>query len=229
MRYRDDDTQISRIGITPCFEEGNGKTGKKGKKLNRVLVWNLPPIEACPARSRWCYENCYNADPREEVYPIRKWRENLHWAKDDPDSLFESLSAQLKKCDVGQIGVRLHSSGDFFSSRYIEMWHYIASQFPNVLFWAYTRSWAVRSLWNPLFELSCLNNFSLLCSWDSTMKNPPDDMPLSIVVPSMEDLAQFTNNANAWVCPEQFGLIPGCADCGFCFNKPHKNVIFLEH
>ena len=61
------------------------------------------------------------------------------------------------------------------------------------------------------------------------MKNPPDGMPLSIVVPSMEDLAQFTNDANAWVCPEQFGLVPGCADCGFCFSKPHKDVIFLEH
>ena len=40
------------------------------------------------------------------------------------------------------IPVRVHSSGDFFSPKYAEAWILVANQFPQVTFWAPTRTWA---------------------------------------------------------------------------------------
>lgn len=43
--------------------------------------------------------------------------------------------------------VRIHSSGDFFSPRYAEAWVALANLFPQVTFWAPTRTWAYPG-WN---------------------------------------------------------------------------------
>jgi hypothetical protein len=43
--------------------------------------------------------------------------------------------------------VRLHSSGDFFSPRYAKAWCAVANVYPQLSFWAPTRSWAFPG-WN---------------------------------------------------------------------------------
>jgi hypothetical protein len=38
--------------------------------------------------------------------------------------------------------VRMHSSGDFFSPKYAQSWIMVANQYPQLTFWAPTRTWA---------------------------------------------------------------------------------------
>lgn len=66
----------------------------------------------------------------------------------------DSIVAALSRVEIGGerpidprtgepvIPVRLHSSGDFFSPEYATAWVAVCNQFPQVLFWAPTRTWA---------------------------------------------------------------------------------------
>ena len=53
------------------------------------------------------------------------------------DFLKRAIIAQLEAFDIRQ--VRIHASGDFFSTEYITMWKEIVNLFPTVDFWTYTK------------------------------------------------------------------------------------------
>jgi hypothetical protein len=42
-------------------------------------------------------------------------------------------------CRNGGAAVRIHDSGDFFAEWYLELWLLLASRFPHILFYAYTK------------------------------------------------------------------------------------------
>lgn len=211
------------------LENGNGKTGRSGKLFEKIFVWNLPPVVTCPGISDWCRQNCYNADDRQKIYPIRQWRENLWWVLNGRGELKEKILAQLAACETKSTAVRIHSSGDFFSLGYIAFWLDIIRQNPKVLFWAYTRSWAVPELYERVIELGRIKNVSLLLSWDDTMKQPPRGFAKSIVYNSNEELYFIKERRDGVICPEQYNLTSCCADCGICINKPTRNIYFVLH
>jgi hypothetical protein len=129
----------------------------------------------------------------------------------------------------GPVAVRVHSSGDFYSTEYIEMWKYIAVAHPAVHFWAYTRSWAVLELQDRLEELHRCPNFQLFASWDESMPAPPLGWRLSIVsehgtAPLSPVLAQKLIR-----CPEEMKLEINCAACSHCIDQNERGVWFTAH
>lgn len=211
------------------LEKGNSKTGNRGKLFDRIFVWNLPPVITCPGMSDWCKFNCYNADDRYEKFPINKWCENLWWVLNDKETLENRIYFQLKECKTERTAVRIHSSGDFFSKEYIAFWKDIACRNTNVYFWAYTRSWVVKELVGDIKELDKLDNMNLILSWDETMTKPPDGFAKSIVYNSNDEISAVLKREDGIACPEQYDLVPSCADCGICINKRLKNIYFVLH
>lgn len=211
------------------MEDGNGKTGSSGSVYDRIFIWNLPPVITCPGISKWCTHNCYNADDRYEKYPIGKWCENLWWIINCKEKLKQKIISQLGEFKSKKVAVRIHSSGDFFSLEYIDFWKDIIQLTPDVHYWAYTRSWAVENLVEGLKKLGGLPNVKLILSWDQTMKQPIEGFPKSIVVNSNEEIAAIAAKKGGVVCPEQYNLVSGCADCGICINKLSENIYFLLH
>lgn len=211
------------------LENGNDKTGNRGNIFDKIFVWNLPPVITCPGISDWCRKNCYNADDRYEKFPVFKWCENLWWVLNDKKKLYEKISLQLKEWEKKKTAVRIHSSGDFFSKDYIAFWKDIIHKNPDIYFWAYTRSWAVDELVDDIIELNTLNNMKLILSWDQTMAHPIDGFTKSIVYSTNEEINLALETKNGIVCPEQYGLVSSCADCGICILGNLSNIYFVLH
>jgi hypothetical protein len=211
------------------LEEGNTKTGKRGKFFASIFVWNLPSIVTCHAATSWCKRHCYNADPRENVFPVRRWAENWWWSLNDPGALSIVISQQLKNA-AAPCAVRLHSSGDFFSPEYVKFWERIVTGCPSVRFWGYTRSWAIPELKSAIENLRSLPNCQLFASWDAEMPPAPLNWRTAIVFESKQSLAQYqAGRQNQYTCPEQIGQAENCASCGECMRSSETDILFYLH
>ena len=209
--------------LRPQLDFGNGKTGLHGRLFDAIRVWNLRPVSTCPGKSPWCAKNCYNADPRSDVFPMDQWTVNWKFVEERPEEAISLILGEIR--DAGKrVGVRIHSSGDFYSSNYIKLWIEIVRNSKNAKFWTYTRSWTVPSLVGDLESLRQENNIQMFASWDSSMGKPPANWRLSII----SEGATASSKVNL-DCPEQYQGGPSCADCGYCINRKSGNVIFHTH
>lgn len=200
------------------LEAGNKKTGIKSSNGQTAMVWNLPPVITCPGADE-CKNYCYNADTRIDVFPIERWCCNLYWVIEKKEELILRLNEQIKKT-MNPI-IRLHSSGDFFSNEYIELWERVITQNPLALFWGYTRSWRIPELLERLEKLRTIPNIQLIASLEGDDK-PPRGWRFCIVgdEPCRKDMFN---------CPEQYINGPNCLDCGICFHNVKNNVYFVKH
>lgn len=212
------------------LESGNKKTGTSGSKYDYIFVWNLPMVITCPGASAWCLENCYNGDDRMDIYPVDKWCENLWWINNKPEELKSRICLQLSDCQKKHknIAVRLHSSGDFFSVEYIQFWRSIITAYPEVAFWAYTRSWRVSKLMTELQKLSDCPNFNLYYSYDKTMTDAVPKHKKAFVVENEEVLNTCIDN-QAVSCPEQHNRVDSCSSCGICIKDRILDIYFVLH
>jgi hypothetical protein len=118
--------------------------------------------------------------------------------------------------------VRIHVSGDFWSTEYIDAWTQICAAFPQTQFWAYTRSWAVAALLNALERLRALGNAHLFASTDPTMPLPPKGWRVAFI--------EGDGRAQGILCPQQTGQAKSCLTCGFCWRRgTDGDVIFRTH
>lgn len=192
-------------------------------KIN-TKSFNLPAHASCPGASDWCKSHCYASKGRYVFGTVRKmYKRNLRAVKEGK-STFSRLVAEIPKEGV----FRIHSSGDFFSVNYIQMWIDICKSKSDIKFWGYTRSWIIPELRDKLEELRSLSNVEIFASIDPTVLQIP---PKGWRVASVEGDDRYTGIT----CPEQLakkkGLNVPCTKCKFCFDKNRKgrNVIFLEH
>lgn len=183
------------------------------KKLSRdILIFNLPPGKSC-LNCKECYKTCY-ARKAYRQYPNVKisWNYNLELAKNDPDKLFNSIVNQLKSTKKNII--RIHSSGDFFSQGYIDLWEKIIKNFPNKKFYVYTKV-------NKLLDFSNirkLNNFNLIKSFIDGHLN----------YGSIDYCNKLVKNHGAFLCPATKGKGIRCGqDCNYCINN--SRPVFIEH
>lgn len=229
----------ARCGLRPtrpsservvALDDGNKKTGVCGSQFDHMFVWNLPAPASCPGSSDWCLEHCYNADERDDVFPVLRWTENwwtvLHRGSEFTQAVREQLDSSGERS-----AVRLHSSGDFFSSEYVELWRSLASSLPATVFWAYTRSWVIPELRDSLCRLQSLANFQLFASIDPSMdKEPPRTWRRAYVLDGPDSLRSLKiPEGGARVCPEQIRKVDCCASCGFCSRTSRRSVIFYFH
>lgn len=212
-------------GLSP----GNTKTGTTGECYKTMLVWNLPAVACCPGASPWCMTHCYNGDERSDVFAVGEWAENWFLVEEQPESLTEYMTQQLALA-AGPVAVRIHSSGDFYSERYIAFWKSVIRKSPTVDFWAYTRSWSKPELLPALEDLRKAPNLQLFASWDYTMPRPPASWRLALVVNNQTEVpTTFDTPTKPLSCPEQIEGGPNCASCGFCIRADTRGVAFVLH
>ena len=110
------------------LKAGNSKTGKA------VRTWSMDQT-TCPCHCKGCYADsgCYNFSNVKESL-----RRNTELAKEHLEFLNRALRAQLETFKDGT-EIRIQAVGDFFSAEYLKMWHDIARDFPQHIFWTYTK------------------------------------------------------------------------------------------
>lgn len=172
-----------------------------------MYMWNMPATtlqcgRICP--------NCY-ARREEARWPaVRKAREARYQASLQPD--FSSrIIAELKALRKPPKYFRVHASSEFYSQAYIDSWYTIASSFPSITFYAYTK----RLAHFDFSSLSSLPNFVLINSLHFRGLNygPISSAP-----------------TDAFICPSHSGAT--CGDsCTYCMTKTAQtnSVWFIKH
>ena len=179
-----------------------------------VITYSKIALATCPGASVWCKKDCY-AQRIHGVVEEFVYRVNTVAGADVPD-----LPEDAKIC-------RPHVSGDFDSVPYIERWVEIVKSRPDVVFWAYTRSWNVSELLPALMKLQALPNMQLFASMDhSTPNMPPDGWRIAWI-----DGDERIPKGVSLVCPEERKKVENCEKCGYCFRVPKtpRHVVFLKH
>lgn len=191
--------------------KGNDKIGKN------VYTFSTTPGTpesggTCPGASDWCLAHCY-AD-RLTRYPStsKRWGENL-LAVD---------AGMMPEIPAKATEFRIHVAGDFDDVAYIHAWRFLAQSRPDVMFWAYTRSWRVNELLPALEKLRALTNVQLFASMDgSILELPPEGWRVAYI----DNDERF----KGYQCPEQTGRKASCSECGYCFKGQRGNVNFKTH
>ena len=114
-----------------------------------------------------------------------------------------------KSLKHGVTAVRVHESGDFYSQEYANKWETIAKSFPNLRFFAYTKS-----DFRP-----CADNFNIV---ESVL---PDG---SINFGDDNFITEKKEKYGYPVCPVTLGEGVKCgSDCKLCQDVSH--VLFKKH
>lgn len=199
------------------YGSGNAKIGFG------VFTYSRHPgqsLGTCPGSSSYCESKCY----AKRIGGIVARVYDLNMLDDVPPIPTE---ARL---------LRIHVSGDFDSVPYIQHWIERLRERPDVIAWAYTRSWRVPELQPSLEVLRALPNMQLFASMDASMSDlPPAGWRRAwIQTPDETRLRAHGRvtralDAPAYVCPEETGAKPNCVACAYCFEGQKHDVIFLEH
>lgn len=180
---------------------------KGNSKLHNMYMWNMPATELqcgriCP--------NCY-ARREEARWPaVRKAREARYQASLQPD--FSSrIIAELSALRKPPKYFRVHASSEFYSQAYIDSWYTIASAFPSITFYAYTK----RLAHFDFSRLASLPNFVLINSLQFSKLN----------YSKLEDAPK-----DVFICPSYKGATCG-ESCTYCQTKTAQanGVWFVKH
>ena len=191
--------------MTKLIQKGNAKLGTK------MYMFNLPATrEVC---GRVC-NGCYAVKEQTRFPAVTKARQQRYEAALQPD-FASRVKSELSALKTKPSYFRVHASGEFFSQIYVNDWHRIASAFPDITFFAYTKRKK-----NFNFEnLEALPNFILIDSFHfgglnySTLDKAP---------------------TNAFICPDQKGAtdVQCGTTCTWCQTKgcaDTQGVFFLKH
>lgn len=187
-------------------------------KVKMFLFGTYPPVVTCPGALD-CLNYCYNADTRTEVFPIESWCINWYWALNKTEMCEKKICEVIE--DYNAPVVRVHSSGDFFSNEYINMWNRIAKKNTHALFWAYTRSWKIKELLDGIMALAILPNFQVIASIEEG-QIPPPKLRYCVVGEQYERFDMFN-------CPEQYEQGVSCVNCRKCYTNNKANIYFIKH
>ena len=179
---------------------------KKTGLLNgvRLFEFNLPAISSCPFALD-CIKYCY-ADKGSYLYKNVQDKNKYNYELTKNPLKFKDL-IQKELISKRVEYVRIHSSGDFYSMKYLKTWIDIAKNNPSVIFYGYTKS-------VPLFQsLELPINFIFCFSTGGKMdhKIKPGEKK-AVIFKSHEDLkkAKYTDcteNDMNMITTDKIGLV----------------------
>jgi len=210
--------------IRESWEKGEWSITRPGNtKIDKgVLSVNIPPVVTCRNCSG-CMYDCYAVKALMRPNVRKAWARNFILAR-DYTSIFRSMIIQeisryvLKANIKGQgLVVRIHSSRDMFNQEYLDMWEYVARQFPQVQFYTYSK---VKGMLD-FSRVDDMDNFNVIDSLIDGRVN----------FGSMDYCLEMVKKHNAFLCPcyqDKEGFKVKCGiDCTYCIkgNKP----VFMVH
>lgn len=137
--------------IAAHMNEYNFHAPRGNKKTGEIPAFNVLPGITCTREScQHCYkEGCYAIKNGlragytiEKSTILKSWVENTINAFYHLEKLEEDLNKYFSSMAAPRF-FRIHSSGEFFSIKYAEMWFRIAKNNPNTHFLAFTKNWRV--------------------------------------------------------------------------------------
>ena len=123
----------------------SGLLKKVGYYTGPVWEWNLPTGWSCP----FAQECLVKVDRESGKFDVRKGEYRCYAASAERfPEVRKSRWANFELMKSGRIpeiplkckAIRIHSSGDFFSQAYFDLWLQICRSRPDIEFWAYTKS-----------------------------------------------------------------------------------------
>lgn len=221
--------EISRYGLA------NLKIGPGVYTYSRLAGY--PSGDApttCPGATSGCEAICY----AKRIDGIVKREVYLQ------NSLTDEVPPIPEDCKL----LRIHVSGDFNTPEYILNWVRRLQQRPDVIAWAYTRSWRCHSLLEFLEVLRALPNVQLFASMDDSHEDVPPagwrrawiDGDTRAGEPWGQRAHEAMLNAHlrnqqtfdgtkSLICPEETKHKANCVECGYCFEGRKNDVTFLKH
>lgn len=211
---------------------------KGNSKMGSIPSFNLPPIEAC-LNHKTCSSFTDDKGKKHRCYALKSYGmypntktaydNNFELAKTDLIELESQLTAWFKLNRNTSL-FRIHSSGDFFSREYLDMWIRIALKFPKIKFLAFTK------VYGFFKGLTLPKNFSVLLSYMPAInykqaKKFSEMIGLPMAYASSKEL----NKRNLVMCPEQVNTkdTVNCVSCQLCWKIPELkrpiNIQFLPH
>lgn len=181
---------------------------KGNAKLHNMYMFNLP---ATPVVCKRICPGCYAAREQTRFPVVLKARES-RYAASLSSTFTATIIKELSSLKTKPKYFRIHASGEFYSQEYIDAWVEIASAFPNIIFYAYTKRLAHFDFSN----INALPNFVLINSLHFKGLNYG---PLSSVP------------TDAFICPSHTGATCG-ESCTWCQTKGQadvKGVWFIKH
>jgi hypothetical protein len=188
---------------------------KKNSKLGNIHIFNITPKKTCKP-TKWCVKNCY-ASKGNHTFPVVVNSSKTRLAMSKQADFVERAKAELvkyvKSCTKKNIQayVRIHASGDFYSTEYIDKWFDIVSSFPSVKFLAFTKRDDMKE---SILKLSSLDNMSMYESLDPSKKIGSIGIKQAGVDIPLESPFECTGS---------------CVECNYrCWNS-ETNVLFHKH
>lgn len=113
------------------------------RKIGRVLNVSLPPVLTCGRACGVCYGICYDIKACMQYGNVRKARiRNLVILQNNRDDYFEQIRQAIKRKKTNFF-FRWHVSGDIVDIDYFSRMVDIAREFPNWIFWTYTKQYSL--------------------------------------------------------------------------------------
>jgi len=126
------------IDIAPLEPDYRLSDGNTKLKKDGIVSFNLIPVTHCPsagACKAYCYATVGQQAFRNGVLRrARAYIATVQW--DFVPRMIQEVQTAVRR---GARAVRVHDSGDFYSLDYMLAWMAIASQCPEVKFYAYTK------------------------------------------------------------------------------------------
>ena len=189
-----------------ALKRGNKKLGKN------ILNFNLPPVKSC-MNAESCKADCY-AVKSYRMYPtVRNYQDIMQFfALNDLDTLQNKIESELSNPKKWFEGVvRIHSSGDFITQNYLNMWIDISKKFPHIKFYAYTKVNNILNFSNTPKNLNIINSF----------------VNGKLNFGKLEYVKKLRAESKGIICPPTRGKDLTCEECKYCFDK--KKPLFVIH
>lgn len=213
--------------------------------------FGLPAGDTCPGRTPFC-DSCYAADNERMMGVGEAVAHNYELLQraGTVEAMFDLIEeavgcyhgeAERLKLPAPDRIFRIHWDGDFFSVDYARAWAQAILRFPDVRFWAYTRSFTDPV--NVVPVLAGLPNLALYLSVDE--HNAADAAPVLAAHPAVrvaacaddyrtgrEVAGPLASGRKAVVCPENAERLPlmekgrgACVVCQLC-PQGRRDIIF---
>lgn len=188
------------------------------KLHSSILVWNITPVETC-LNCNDCKKDCYALRPYNRYPNVKKaWDRNYKNSMYERKTLKQSIIDQINRSRT-VTSIRIHGSGDFYSSDYALMWYDIARICNNVKFYGYSKVFEHNKIGKVLDVMNTLSNVNIINSvTDDGGINFGDVKRVDKLYRKGYIICPATMNNNKIICGEH---------CTACIDKP--KVCFNKH
>lgn len=228
------------------LSEGNMKS--RGTDDTMFLTWSLPSRETCPYSTAECRKRCF-AKKNESFKNVRECR-GRNLAETYKDTFVEDMikhfeyHLQRPKAQDKLIIVRIHTSGDFYSTEYLKKWVDIAEHFTDnkmILFQAYTKSMPIIMNYIKWYEneydcrygkedyeffIQSINIHFVWSIWEDTNEDYTD-------LANWMELQTFTalpkNYIEQALADGAFLCNGDCGSCKECYTGTSKRIVIPYH